>query len=79
MLAQRSLRHGLKDLHIKLVSLSPQMFDLLAEKLPGLYYLSVRLDILLSDVKGEGITPLDGDAGNNSVSHTAAEHGPDKH
>ncbi|GLB44321.1 hypothetical protein LshimejAT787_1602510 [Lyophyllum shimeji] len=49
---------GLKILHVQLISLNPQVFDLLAEKLIGLEDLDVKFNLLLPDVRDESPRPL---------------------
>lgn len=57
--AHRPVDSGLKTLHVKVVSLNPQVFDLLAKKLVGLDDLDVKFNSLLSDVGDESPAPLD--------------------
>ncbi|KAF5378594.1 hypothetical protein D9615_007163 [Tricholomella constricta] len=57
--AHRSADCGLKVLHVKLISLNPQVFDLLAEKLVGLEDLDVKFNMLLPNVEEESSQPLD--------------------
>ncbi|KAF8055250.1 hypothetical protein FPV67DRAFT_1544738 [Lyophyllum atratum] len=57
--ACRPVDRGLKILHVKLMSLNPQVFDLLAEKLIGLDDLDVKFNLLLSDVLDESPRQLD--------------------
>ncbi|KAG6836053.1 hypothetical protein H0H93_011911, partial [Arthromyces matolae] len=56
--AHRTPAQGLKVLYIKLISLSPQTFDLLAEKLPGLDDLDVRFNFLLDEARNENPDPV---------------------
>ncbi|KAG5652719.1 hypothetical protein H0H81_003970 [Sphagnurus paluster] len=52
-LSHRPPDRGLKILHVQLFSLNPQVFDLLAAKLPGLDDLDIKFNTLLPDDKEE--------------------------
>ncbi|KAF9468423.1 hypothetical protein BDZ94DRAFT_1318071 [Collybia nuda] len=57
--AHRPANSGLKTLYVKVISLNPQLFDLLAEKLPGLDDLDIKFNCLLADVEEERPCPSD--------------------
>ncbi|KAG6815413.1 hypothetical protein H0H87_002091 [Tephrocybe sp. NHM501043] len=50
---------GLKTLHVKLISLNPEVFDLLAAKLEGLDDLDIKFNALLDDVQYENPLPIE--------------------
>ncbi|TFK62095.1 hypothetical protein BDN72DRAFT_849063 [Pluteus cervinus] len=60
--AHRPPMRGLKNFHVKTVSLNPQLFDMFAENLKGLDDLQISFLALLSDVKKEGIMEVDDEA-----------------
>ncbi|KAG6839830.1 hypothetical protein C0991_011257 [Blastosporella zonata] len=55
----RTPDHGLKVLHVKVISLNPQIFDLLAAKLEGLDDLDIKFNVLLDDVQYENPFPVE--------------------
>jgi hypothetical protein len=55
----RPMNAGLKTLHLRTLSLNPQLFDLLSRKLPGLEEFNLTFCSLVGDVKQEGVNDDD--------------------
>ncbi|KAG6916885.1 hypothetical protein DXG01_004794 [Tephrocybe rancida] len=63
----RTPEHGLKVLHVKVISLNPQVFDLLAAKLEGLDDLDIKFNVLLDDVRYENPRPIEDEEATEQV------------